>query len=69
MRRTIENAFGILAARWQIFRIRASVENVKNKTLARLALYNYLRLTEIVSHCPSGSVDSVDDTGRIKEGD
>ena len=70
-RRTIENAFGILAARWQIFHtpMRANIENAENYTLACLALHNYLRLTENALYCPSGFVDSVDDTGRIKEGD
>ena len=70
-RRTIENAFGILAARWRIFHtpMRANIENAENYTLTCLTLHNYLRLTENALYCPSGLVDSVDDTGRIKEGD
>ena len=40
-RRCIENAFGILSARWRIFQkpIRATVENVEKYTLACLALH------------------------------
>ena len=47
-RRTIENFFGILAARWRIFRqpIKAKVENAEKFTLAAIALHNYLRLTQ-----------------------
>ena len=69
-RRTIENAFGILCARWRIFYtpIRAKVENVENFVLACLALHNYLRLTDNASYCPSGFIDSYDDTGNLQEG-
>ena len=69
--RTIKNAFGILAARWRIFHtpMRTNLENAENYTLACLALHNYPRLIENALYCPSGFVDSVDDTGRIKEGD
>ena len=66
--RTIENTFGILAARIFNTPIRANIENAENYTLACVALHNYLRLTDVL-YCPSGFVDSVDDTGRIKEGD
>ncbi len=47
-RRTIENAFGILAARWKIFQrpIKANVHLVDDTTGACLCLHNYLRLTE-----------------------
>ena len=46
-RRTIENTFGILAARWRIMLkpIRASVENVEKYICACLGLHNYLRQT------------------------
>ena len=70
-RRVIENTFGILAARWRIFRgyIRASVENVENYVLATLCLHNYLRQTDNAGYCPAGFVDSEDSTGHIKQGE
>ena len=57
---------------WQLdgtFFIHLNVENVENYTLVGLALHNYVRLTEDGVYRPSGFVDCVDDTGRIKEGD
>lgn len=69
-RRTIENAFGILAARWRIFRrpIKANVDLVYNITRACLCLHNYLRLTENASYIPSGFIDSEDSSGIIIPG-
>ena len=70
-RRVIENAFGILAARWRIFRgfIRANPKNVENYVLAALSLHNYLRQTDNAGYCPSGFVDSEDSSGKIKPGE
>ena len=70
-RRAIENAFGILTARWRIFHkpIRSSVENAERYTLACLALHNYLRLTDNAMYCPEGFVDSYNNSGKIKEGE
>jgi hypothetical protein len=70
-RRTIENAFGILCARWRIFYtpIRGKVENVENFVLACLTLHNYLRLTDTASYCPFGFIDSYDSTDNLKEGE
>ena len=67
-RLTIENNFGILAARWRIFYtpITGSVENVEKYTLACLALHNYLRLTDNATYCPFGFVDSFDSSGKLK---
>ena len=43
-RRTIENTFGVYAARWRIFRrpIRASIETVERIIMAFVCLHNYL---------------------------
>ena len=47
-RRVIENAFGILVARWRIFNasINTSIENVEKYVKAAVVLHNYLRQTE-----------------------
>ena len=70
-RRTTENAFGILSARWKIFRrpIRASPVTVDRIVQATICLHNYLRLTENSMYIPSGFVDSEDNTGNIRPGD
>ena len=68
-RRTIDNAFGILCARWRIFYtpIRGKVEYVENFVLACLTLHNYLRLTDTAFYCPFGFIDSYDSTGNLRE--
>ena len=70
-RRVIENASGILVARWRILRgfIRAAVHNVEKYVLATLCLHNYLRQTDNAGYCPTGFVDSEDSSGRIKPGE
>lgn len=69
-RRTIENSFGILSARWRIFRhpIKASVEQVDRIVKACLCLHNYLRLTENALYTPSGFVDCEDSSGKVIPG-
>ena len=71
VRRCIENAFGILSARWRIFHksIRATVENVEKYTLACLVLHNFLRLTDNAHYTPSGFVDSEDKKGNLLPGE
>ena len=66
-RRCIENAFGILSARWRIFQkpIRATVDHVECYTLACLALHNYLRLTSNATYSPSDFIDSEDKSGNL----
>ena len=66
-RRVIENTFGILVARWRLFRgpIRASRDNVLQYVLAAVCLHNYLRQTDNAVYCPTGFVDSEDSSGRI----
>ena len=70
-RRVIENTFGILVARWRIFRapIQAKIESVQKIVLAAVALHNYLRQTDCASYCPTGFVDSFDSSGNILPGE
>ena len=65
-RRTIENTFGILAAKWRIFRrpIRANPETVEKIIKACVCLHNYLKLTYSSHYVPDGFVDSEDNTGN-----
>ena len=59
-RRTIENTFGILSAKWRIFRkpIRAYIDTVEAITKACVCLHNYLKQTDNAGYTPDGSVDS-----------
>ena len=70
-RRVIENAFGIMVARWRIFShpIQASVETAEAITKAAICLHNFLRLTNSAVYCPKGFVDSTDSSGNIKPGE
>jgi hypothetical protein len=56
-RRVVENAFGILASRFQIYkcRIPASVINVKKFVLATCALHNFLKSKN--TYISPGSID------------
>ena len=69
-RRTIENTFGILPARWRIFRrpIRANEDAVENMIKACVCLHNYLKQTDSACYVPTGSVNSEDSSGSIVEG-
>ena len=66
-RRVIENSFGVLAARWRIFRrpIIAKPDNVVVYTKASIALHNFLRTTESSVYCPPGFIDSEDADGNV----
>ena len=66
-RRTIENAFGIISAKWRIFSkpIKANVDLVDKITKATVCLHNYLRLTENATYTPAGFFDSEDSSGNI----
>ena len=70
-RHVIENAFGILVARWRLFltSIQASVENVEKYVLACLALHIYLCQTSNASYTPNGFADSKDSDGTIYLGE
>ena len=67
-RRTIENSFGILSAKWRILRkpIKAGVSQVEKIISAVIYLHNYLRLTDNAGgYLPSGFVDCEKSTGKI----
>ena len=70
-RRTIENTFGILAARWRIFRrpIRAAITTVDLIIQATVCLHNYLSLTQNAHYMPQGFVDSEDGSGKLIQGE
>ena len=70
-RRVIENSFGILAARWRIFLrpIQTNVETTQVTIQAAIALHNFLRQTNSATYCPTGFVDSYDDSGAFKAGE
>ena len=69
-RRIIENSFGILAAKWRIFRwpIIANPDNVVLYTKAAIALHNFLRTTESSIYYPVGFIDAEDGTGNVING-
>lgn len=66
----IENSFGILAARWRLFRrpIIAQPEKVILYVQAAVALHNFLRTTESNVYCPPGFVDGEDGSGNPIDG-
>ena len=66
-RRTSENAFGILAARFQVFRqpIRTSPENVKDIALAAVALHNLLRERAKDNYSPPEFLDREDTNNGV----
>ena len=69
-RRTVENAFGILNAKWRILRraIKANVDLVDKIAKACVCLHNYLQLTDNARYIPAGFVDSEDSSGNIIPG-
>ena len=70
-RRTIENAFGILSAKWRIYRcpIKAKPSKVEEIIKATVCLHNYLRLTDGARYIPTGFIDSESTSGVIIPGD
>lgn len=74
-RRIIENAFGILVARWRIFRqtIQASEETLEAIVWACVDLHNYLRVSDESElgnrrYCPAGYADQETPLGEVVEG-
>ena len=68
--RVVENAFGVLVARWRIFLtpIKAAVESVEKYVKGTVVLHNYLIQTENAKYLPVGFVDSDCRNMDIKEG-
>lgn len=58
-RRTIENAFGILASRWRILRrsIQCKEETAHKIVLALVVLHNYIMSSNERKYCPPHFVD------------
>ena len=70
-RSTIENAFGILVGRWQIFKwpIRASIETVRSMIGTCVFLQNYFQTTQSSPYTPQGFIDVEGFHGVNKERD
>jgi hypothetical protein len=76
-RRVIENTFGIMAAKFRVFRrpIIAHPDKVTKITKAACCLHNYLKISEMRSpanvarYCPVGYVDHEDTLGNFVPGD
>ena len=70
-RRVIENAFGILGARWRISShpIKMSVQHTERYVMACLCLHNYLHQTENSLYTPQVFVDVELADGKINEGE
>lgn len=68
VRRTIENAFGILTARWRILRgtLNMAPETAEKLVNGTLVLHNFFKMTD-GSYCPPGFVDN-EINGEIVEG-
>ena len=69
-RRTIENSFEILSAKWMIFRRprSAAVDTVEKIIRAAVCLHNYLRQTDTANYTSAGFVDSENGDGDIIPG-
>ncbi|XP_057368169.1 uncharacterized protein LOC130689160 [Daphnia carinata] len=68
-RRVIENAFGILAGRWRLFRkpIIAKTENIEHYTRACIVLHNYL-IEMDQQYASRGYADHFNADGTLIEG-
>ena len=69
-RRTTENSFGILSAKWRIFRRprSARVDTVEKIIRAAVCLHNYLRQTDTSNYTSAGFVDRENGDGDISPG-
>lgn len=71
-RRCVENAFGILVHRFEVFRapIRTDVETADKIVLAAIALHNWFMTDRMMrcSYCPSELCDQIDENGDVTPG-
>lgn len=75
-RRTIENTFGILAARWRIFRKPIAVNpcTVDSIVISAVCLHNFLislndeQITSKRTYCPPNFIDCEDENGNLTPG-
>ena len=71
-RRIIENSFGILAARFRVFRrpIHAKISTVESITKAAVGLHNFLMKDRVFNdkYCPPGFVDR-EQNGNLRNGE
>lgn len=67
-RRTVENAFGIMASRFRILRkpIAFSAKNVEYVVRACVVLHNFLRSMDADGYTTPGMIDSENDCGDVQ---
>jgi hypothetical protein len=70
-RRVVENAFGILATRFRLFRREQDMEppGVKKVVMASCTLHNFLRSRSDTLYMPQGSIDWEDKNHEVHEGE
>lgn len=69
-RRSVENAFGILVARWRCMRkpLHMTPKHAESVILACCVLHNYMRKKSVATYTPPGFCDTVDTSGAIVDG-
>jgi len=69
-RRIVENAFGIMCARWGCLKTEMVMipDRVQKVVMACCALHNFL-VKSCVSYCPAGFSDKLNEDGTIEEGE
>lgn len=69
-RRIVENAFGVMAMRFRIYRtpIYLCPEKVDKIVKATCALHNWLMKTSPLYYIPPGTIDSEDEFGNVRPG-
>lgn len=66
-RRVIENAFGILVARWRLLKqtIVSTPEHADLFTRTCIVLHNYCKISAQSTYCPPGYVDTMDEENGL----